>query len=166
MHITCISLAVSVERIPLCPLAASTRFLSPAGPSVPQYVTVSLLSDTSIYVEWLGPTIDGGDGNITYNITVTYQPHVLTRTTMMMSTTITGLEAPRTYLVEVTAINRAGASVPGRRFIHFQGNVHSHDASCTYMCGNLIWNCSDRSDRQIVYKEPSSLWLAAFPLQI
>ena len=131
----------------LCALAASTGFLSPAGPSKPLSVSLSLLSDTSIMVEWARPALDGGDAAITYTITLQGGPgaktKTRTKTPSSMNTTFTGLEAPNTYTVQVAAVNSAGTSPPVEGTILFQGNLDSHVSA---ICGSLIWNCSERAD--------------------
>ena len=139
-------LCLQVEH--LCALAASTGFLSPAGPSEPQSVNLSLLSDTSIKVEWARPALDGGDAAITYNIILQGGPGATTETASSTSTTFTELEAPNTYTVQVAAVNSAGTSSPAEGTILFQGNLDSH-VPARY--GILICNCSERADIPIMH---------------
>ena len=99
--------------------------LSPAAPSEPQGLSVTLLSSSSITVQWMEPANDGGDAAINYTITLQGGPGATTRTLSSLSTTFTGLEAPNTYSVTVVAVNCAGSSPPATRTIPFQGNLHS-----------------------------------------
>ena len=137
----------------LCALAASTGFLSPAGPSEPLSVSLSLLSDTSIMVEWARPALDGGDATLTYNITLQGGPGARTKTPSSTSTTFTGLKAPNTYTVQVAAVNSAGTSSPVEGTILFQGNLDSHVPA---ICGSLIWNCSYVSSVKRSYSQHHS----------
>ena len=69
-----------------------------------------MMSNSSITVEWVKPTDDGGDAAITYTITLQGGPGATTRTVPSLSTTFTELEAPNTYTVTVAAVNSAGTS--------------------------------------------------------
>ena len=92
-----------------------------AEPSAPQHLTITVLSNSSLTAEWVEPADDGGDAAITYTITLQGGPGATTRTVSSLRTTFTGLEAPNTYTVTVTAENRAGISPPVVETISFQG---------------------------------------------
>ena len=97
-------------------------------PSAPQNLTIAVLSNSSLTVEWVGPADDGGiDVGITYTVTLQGGPGATTRTVSSLRTTFTGLEAPITYTVTVAAVNCAGLSPPATSTISFRGNsVHYH----------------------------------------
>ena len=96
------------------------------GPSAPQHLTITVLSNSSLAAEWVEPTDDGGDAAINYTITLQGGPGA-TRTVSSSRTTFTGLEAPNTYTVTVAAVNCAGLSPPATSTISFHGNsVHDH----------------------------------------
>ena len=69
------------------------------------------------------PADDGGDAPITYTITLQGGQNTTKRTVSSLNTTFTGLEAPNTYTVTVTAVNSAGNSSPLEGGIHFQGKL-------------------------------------------
>ena len=93
----------------------------PAGPSLPEDLSVILQSSNSIKVQWTEPAIDGGDASINYTIVLQGSPGAMTRTETSTSTTFTGLVPPNTYTVQVTAVNSAGSSAPANGTIAFQG---------------------------------------------
>ena len=106
-------------------VSVNARTPSPAAPTKPQDLSVTLLSNSFITVQWVEPANDGGDAAINYAITLQGGPGATTRMLSSLSTTFTGLEAPNTYTVEVVAANCAGSSPPTTRTIPFQGNLHS-----------------------------------------
>ena len=103
-----------------------------AGPSEPQSLAITALSNSSITVEWVEPADDGGDAAITYTITLQGGLGATTRTVSSLSSTFTGLEAPNTYTVTVAAVNNAGTSPSAVGTISFQGMWFAY-----VMCTNV-----------------------------
>ena len=91
------------------------------GPSAPQHLTITVLSNSSLTAEWVEPADDGGDAAINYTITLQGGPGATTRTESSLRTTFTELEASNTYTVTVAAENRAGLSPTVEETISFQG---------------------------------------------
>ena len=95
---------------------------SPAAiPSEPQSLTITVMSSSSITVEWLEPDDDGGDAAIDYTITLQGGPGAGTSPVSSLSTTFTRLVAPNTYNVTVAAVNSAGPSQSVVGTISFRG---------------------------------------------
>ncbi len=91
------------------------------GPSAPQHLTITVLSNSSLTAEWVEPADDGGDAAITYTVALQGGPGATTRTESSLRTTFTELEASNTYTVTVAAENRAGLSPTVEETISFQG---------------------------------------------
>ena len=107
-------------------------------PSAPQHLTITVLSSSSLTVEWVEPADDGGDAAINYTITLQGGPDATTRTVSSLRTTFTGLEAPSTYTVTVAAVNCAGLSPYATSTISFHGNLHIYKYIELKQFSNLV----------------------------
>ena len=91
------------------------------APTEPRDLQLSLLTNSSIAVQWEEPTSFGGDATVSYSVTLQGSPGAVTRTLTSTNTTFTGLVAPNTYTVQVTAVNSVGPGPSATGNIVFQG---------------------------------------------